>query len=165
MMQQQNVSWAAVGLATLSIIISVTGWFVVNRLAIKRERRRDRDNRTRDFVATLRALRYDFAVAQGHELVGIHAKSVHWFPQACAKVQEDIPGNKRALFDASVEAYLGLNQDEIECRDRTQKPPAPEDQFGNYSPAATLTWQPPARYEHGRKKVIVLLDTLIECAT
>ena len=164
-MQQQNLSWAALGLSTLSLTVSVAGWFVVNRLAIKRERRRDGYNRKRDFIATIRALRYDCVVAQGHDLVEIHAKSLQWFPEECARVQKDITGNKRALFQATADAWLGLKKDDIECRDRTQQPPAPKDQFGNYSPGATLTWQPPARYEDGRTKLITLLDTLIECAT
>ena len=161
-MQQQSLSWTALGLSTASIVISITGWFVVNRLAVERERRRDGENRKREFAAAVRALRYDCARAQGHELVGVHAGSVQWLPESSAKVQKDVAGAKHASFKAAVDAYLGLCKEDIECRDHSQLPPAPKDQFGNYAPGVTLTWQPPARYEYGRKKLLALLDTLIE---
>lgn len=143
-----------------SIIMTGNG----NTLAIGQDERRDRENRMGAFRAHVFSLRGNFDDVEDHKLVEAHAESRSGVRAVAAKVRDDIPSGKREEFDGAVSAYCALTRESIECRDRTQQPPAARDRFGNYTPGRALGWQPEAHYELGRERISKLLDKLLECA-
>jgi hypothetical protein len=135
-----------------------------NTLAIGQDERRDRENRIRAFRAYVLAVRGSFDDVHNRELVEAHAQSRSGIRVEAAKVREDTSSGKREDFDGVVSAYCALTGENIECRDRTQQPPAAKDRFGNYTPGRVLGWQPEARYELGRERIKTFLDKLLEYA-
>lgn len=145
------------------VLGACVGGFIGHRLAVGRERRRDRANRLQSFRAYVSSVSGGLGAARDDKLVEAHEQSVPGIRTESAKVQEDISGPSGDL-DRAVSDYCALRREDIECRDRTQMPPPAKDRFGNYSPGGTLAWQPPPRYELGRKRVKAALDRLIDYA-
>ena len=135
-----------------------------NAVGVEGKEARDRDNRMRAFRAYVFSLRGSFDDIQDHELVEAHLQSRSALRTEAAKIREDIPSDKRGGFDRTVSEYCNIGPEEIECRDRTQKPPGLFDGRGNYAPGRALSWVPPTRYQHGRMRVKELLDKTIEYA-
>jgi hypothetical protein len=130
----------------------------------RRKRHRDCENRRIDFRAAISAMRETILASDNPNLVGAHQQSLPRVREECAKVEGDIWCSSHAAFTAAKKEYCNLTRDDIECRDRSQKPPPPRDAFGNYCPGRTLAWEPPARYELGRERMRSLLDRLLDCA-
>jgi len=103
-----------------------------------RERRRDRENRLRNFCAAISALRDDILGEKDADLVKAQERSLTKLREECAKVEGDLFCCDAAKFVAIRREYCNLTPADIECCDRTQQPPKPTDKFGNYCPTGTL---------------------------
>lgn len=147
---------------------ALLGALINHGFAVKRERRRDREarehaastakeQRKRDFCLAIASLRDVILAVQDTELVEAHKQSLPRFREECAKVEPDV--TDAFGYKATRDEYLGITPPDIECPDRSQEPPPPRDQFGNYKPQPG--WQPPCRYNLGRQRLKTLLDTMI----
>ena len=125
--QAGQINWQAVGvivaicLGVISIIISVTGWFVNHRLTEWRERKRDLDVRMRDaglaksdFEATIKRWLSVIADRQQVGLAGVLTKSIPEIDQAIRFVRHHLRESDRMRLDEEWNKYQHIDRRQLE---------------------------------------------------
>jgi len=108
------VPWVALGISILSILVSVTGWFVVHSLAVRRDRASGKINRKRLFAAFLSE--WKAATVQGWPPKENKGQELH---REAALVRNDFSDPDQ--FDALISAAFALTGAGTETKDARQR--------------------------------------------